>query len=102
MKSYNLTDKMDFESNPTIQIKDTKLTVQSDAQTVLKVVSIMDEAPDNFTGMMKAYGVIFSSADQKKIEKLKRSAHDFQVLVNAALMIAVGRDPDEREEAGEE
>ena len=100
-KTYNLTEKMDFEENPKIVIKDTELEIKADAKTVLTLVSIAEESNDDFIATMKGYEVIFSEADRKKIDKLKLNAHDFSILVNSALAIAMGQDPDEEEQGNE-
>lgn len=99
-KVYNLTDKMNFEDNPKIKVKNTELEIIADAKTVLKLIDISDEAEDNFQATMKGYEVIFSEADRKKIDKMKLNAHDFTLLINTALQIAMGMNPDENE--GEE
>ena len=99
-KVYDLTEKMNFEENPKIKVKNTEVEIIADAKTVLKLVDIADVAEDDFRATMKGYEVIFSEADKKKIDKLKLNAHDFTLFVNTALQIAMGLNPDDTE--GEE
>ena len=100
MKKYNLTDKMSFNVNPKIIIKDTELTVKADAKTMLKLVEISENAKDDFAATMKGYELIFSKKDREKIEALELSASDFALLIQTAVTIAAGMDPDEKQ--GEE
>lgn len=97
-KVYNLTEKMNFEDNPKIKIKNIELEVLADAKTVLTLVDISESTDDNFQATMKGYEVVFSEADRKKIDKLKLSAKDFILLVNTALNLAMGVDVDEKNE----
>ena len=92
---YDITEKMNFEDNPTITIKDTEIEVNATAETVLKLIDLSDKAEDNFDMMTKAYPLIFSKKDQKKINDLKLNAHDFGVLLQTAMSLAIGSDPDE-------
>ena len=100
MKKYNLTDKMSFNVNPTIVINDTELTVKSDAKTMLKLVELSENAKDDYTATIKGYELIFSEEDRAKIDKLELSASDFVLLIQTAVALASGQDPDEKQ--GEE
>ena len=68
-KVYNLTEKMNFEENPKIQVKDVELEIIADAKTVLKLVDIHDTAKDDFDATIKGYEIIFSEADKKAGEQ---------------------------------
>ena len=95
MKRYNLTDKLSFNTSPTIQIKDTVLTVKADAKTMLKLVELSENAKDDFSATMQGYELIFSEEDRKKIDELELSAGDFVLLIQTAISLAAGSDPDE-------
>ena len=80
-KIVDITDKLQFEENPKLVIKDKELEVNADAATVLKIMM---------------YELIFSEADRKKIDKMKLQFSDFQTLVFSAISLITGE-----EESGE-
>ena len=94
-KVYNITDKLEFAQNPKIKIKNQELEVHSEATTVLKVMGEIDKAENNFDASGKVFGLLFSDADQKKIEKMKLNAADYIKLMEVAVQLAIGKDPDE-------
>ena len=94
---YRLTDKLNFDENPQIEVKGEVLTVQSDAENVLKVMDAVNEG--NVAGIMEAASLLFSPADMKKIRKFKFQFADYAKLINVAVSLALGEDPDE--ESGE-
>ena len=96
MKKYNLTDKLNFEENPKIAIKDFEVEVITNAKVVMKAASAMDENDNIYTAINEAYELLFSEADRKKIDKLDLNLTDFVSLVDTAVALAVGSDPDEK------
>lgn len=93
MKKYDITDKLSFEDNPVIKIKDIEVEINADAKTVIEVGAAMD-GDDVFAAVKKAYNELFSEADKKKIDKLKLKANDFKTFINAAVVLAMGGEPD--------
>ena len=89
---YKLTDKLDFNDYPKIEIKGEILTVQSDAETILKIMDIIQE--DEVRGMIEASSLLFSPNDNKKIKKLKLQFADYSKLIATAISLAIGEDPD--------
>lgn len=98
---YNLTDKMNFEDSPKIQIKDHTITVKADAPTVLKVMELVTNAVDDVSAFVEAKGMLFSKEDNKVIDSLNLSMADFIKLMQVAMSLAVGEDPDAAERQGE-
>lgn len=96
---YSLTDKLKFEENPQIEIKDKILTVKADAETVLELMDIVNSKGE-IEGALEAVNILFSEKDRKTIKGLKLSMADFTTLVSTAMQLAVGEDPD-NETAGE-
>ncbi|QBE98899.1 hypothetical protein PMF13cell1_04468 [Blautia producta] len=96
-KIVDITDKLEFDENPKLIIKDKELEVNADASTVLKIMGILGDGnnvqPDD---VVKMYELIFSEADRKKIDKMKLQFADFQTLVFSAISLITGE-----EESGE-
>ena len=91
---YNLTDKLNFSENPEIEVKGKILTVKSDAVTVLNVMSMAEEMGE-VEAMVKARDLLFSEKDRKVIEKMNLNMADYITLMQTALSLALGEDPDE-------
>lgn len=91
---YNLTDKLNFDDAPEIEIKGKIITVKADAVTVLKVMGIVEEVGE-VEAMVKARDLLFSEKDLKVIDKLNLNMADYITLMQTALSLALGEDPDE-------
>ena len=94
---YSLTDKLKFEENPQIEIKDTVVTVQADAETVLKLMDIVNRKGE-VEGALEAVKLLFSEKDRKALDKLNLSMGDYTTVISTAMQLAVGSDPDEATE----
>ena len=94
MMKYDLTEKMKFDEDPVIAIKDIKLTVKSDAETVLELLDVIENKGE-MAALTECMGLLFSPADQAKIKKMHLKMDDFVVLIQTATALAVGEDPDE-------
>lgn len=95
---YNITDKLDFQDNPVLKIKDVEVEVNTDAKSILKVMSIIGDG-ENITpdDILAVFEIIFSKTEQKKVEKLNLQFSDFQTVVLTAINIAAGNDDGEPE-----
>ena len=94
---YSLTDKLKFEENPQIEIKDTVVTVQADAETVLKLMDIVNRKGE-VEGALEAVKLLFSEKDRMALDKLNLSMGDYTTVISTAMQLAVGSDPDEATE----
>ncbi len=90
---YSLTDKLNFDENPQIEIKGKKVTVNSDAETILKILSAT-KGKDDADATLAALDLLFSKKDREIINGFKLSMKDYLTLVNAAVALAMGEDPD--------
>ena len=93
---YSLTDKLKFEENPKIEIEGTILTVNSDAETVLKLMDIVNTKGE-VEGALEAVNLLFSPKDRKELTSLKLSMADYTTVISTAMQLAVGQDPDEEQ-----
>lgn len=91
---YSLTEKLNFEKDPQIQIKDKTITVKSDAETALKLVDILDREGE-MRASIKASELLFSAKDYKTITSLGLSMRDYSILLRTAIALCLGNDPDE-------
>lgn len=91
---YSLTDKLKFNENPQIEIKGKKITVKSDAETVLSLLSLIEEKGET-QATLQVVDLLFSPADRKTIHSLKLGFEDYVKLIEVATSLALGNDPDE-------
>lgn len=98
---YTLTDKLNFDENPKIKIKDKTLEVKADAETVLSLMDIIQDKSEMEATLMAAE-LLFSEKDLKTIKSLKLGFKDYITLITTAINLAVGEDPDEDNSQGEE
>lgn len=89
---YDLTDKLKFEENPVIRIKDKDIEVNADATTLLKMMQISDK--DTQESVLEMYELIFAPKERKKIESLNPSVPDFLAIIQTAMSLIQGEDPD--------
>ena len=94
---YSLTEKLSFDENPKIQIKDKVITVKAEAETALKLMDMLDKEGEVQTSL-KAPEILFSEKDRKIISGLKLSMSDYTVLLTTAMSLCLGEDPDAQQE----
>lgn len=90
---YSLTDKLKFDESPQLEIKGTVITVNSDAETVLKLMDIVNKKGE-VEGTLEAINLLFSPKDRKALEALKLSMADYTTVISTAMQLAVGDNPD--------
>lgn len=99
---YSLTDKLNFDENPKIKIKNKTVEVQSDAETVLSLLDILQNKGE-MEVTLEAANLLFSEKDKNVIKSLKLGFKDYITLIGTATSLALGEDPDsEGESQGEE
>ena len=90
-KIIDITEKLELNENPKIKIKGEKKEVNSDASTVIKLMGCMKDSenikPETINDM---YEFLFDKKERKKLEELKLSFKDLNVLVEAAINLVVG------------
>ena len=91
---YSLTEKLNFEEDPQIKIKDKVITVKSDAETALKLVDVLDREGE-MRASIEAADLLFSPRDRKTITGLSLNMRDYSVLLRTAIALCLGNDPDE-------
>lgn len=91
-KIIDLTDRLSFDENPKIIIHGKEIEVNSDAPTILKVMSIMDGSESEISAMTKAAELLFTDKSRKVIEGLKLSFANYVKLLEAAVSLATGNE----------
>ena len=91
-KIVDITEKLNFEENPKIRIKNKEIEVNSDAATMLKVMQITSKKTVTNTDVIKIYELLFSESERQKIEELKLKFDGLVTLVESAISIVAGDD----------
>lgn len=99
-KKINITDKLNFESNPIIVIGDLEVEVKSDAETVLRLMGVFAENSE-LQAVGEALELIFSPEDVEKICKMKKdgkklSANSLMTIIQSAMELVMGEDKGEQ------
>lgn len=98
-KVIDITDKLDFDANPKMVIKGNEYEVNSDAETVLKIMGMFgSDGGVQPASVVEMYELIFNEKDRKKISALKLKFNDFQTLVMTAVNSITGNDEEEQGE----
>ena len=101
-KTVNITDKLEFNSNPVMEIGTLEVEVKADAETMLKLIGTFAENGE-LTAVGKAMDLIFDPEDVKKICKLNRngrklSAKSLMVIVQEAMNLVMGEENEQGEQ----
>ena len=95
---YSLKDKLKFEEKPRLEVVEgTVLTVNNDAETVLKLMDVVNTKGE-MEGAIEAVNILFSAKDRKALGALKLSMGDYTTVIATAMSLAVGENPDDTSE----
>ena len=97
-KTLDITDKLTFDGNPSLVIKDKKLEVNADAPTMLKVMGLMSGGDPGPKEIVDMYEMMFPEKSQKEIEKMKLGFADLITVVEAAVGLIIGEDNSQGEQ----
>ena len=93
----DITDKLNFEENPKLKIKNTEIEINSDAPTMLQVMQTVG-AGKNITPheVITAYELIFPKKSREKLEEIqdeqgrKLNFEGLQVIIEEAINLITG------------
>lgn len=92
-KIIDITDKLNFDGNPKLKIKDAEIEINSDATTMLKIMGLLGENDEpGPKEVLKMYELMFAASERKKIEKLKLNFTDFTSIIFSAIELIQGED----------
>ena len=92
----DITDRLDFEENPALVIKGTKLEVNTDAASVLEIVGAADSLSTT-AGAVRASNILFGEDGMQKIQDMHLQFKDFLTVIKAAMDIAMDAEGDKGE-----
>lgn len=89
-KVVDITDKLSFDENPKLKIRDKELEVAADAPTLLKVMGLFGNEQPEPKEIMDAYNLIFPEKSRKEIDKMKPMFSDLLIIIQEAVSVATG------------
>ena len=95
----DITDRLTFDGNPSLKIRDKVLEVNADAPTMLKVMNFMQNGNVRNDQVMEAYNLVFPEESQKAIEEMKLSINDWMTVVQSAMELITGPTSETKGEA---
>lgn len=96
-KIIDITEKLSFDTNPSIVIKGIEYEVNADAETVLQIMGILSNEGEGPGSTLKMYELIFSEKERNKIQELKLQFKDFEKVVESAINLITGSEEKEGE-----
>lgn len=87
----DITDKLSFDENPKIRIKDEEFEVNSDARTMLEIMGVFS-SKDQVTAAVEAYEKLYSEKDRKRMDRLKLPFKDFMKIIEESMDLIMGED----------
>lgn len=93
-KTINITDKLEFESNPIMEIGTLEIEVNADAETMLNLMGVLSNK-NELEAVNEAMNLIFEPEDVKAICSMKRngrklSARSLMTIVREAMNLVLG------------
>ena len=90
-KIFDITDKLSFDTNPVIKVKNVEIEINSDATTMLKIMGSFNNKTEAEAGI-EAANLLFGKEGMEKISELKLQMKDLTVLIKYAMDIAMDSD----------
>lgn len=95
-KVVDITEKLEFGSNPILKIGTIKAEVNADAETVLRLMGVISEGGD-MRAALQALNLIFKPEDVEAICGLKKdgkklSIKSLMVIIQAAMNLVMDED----------
>ena len=89
-KVVDITDKLSFDENPKLRIKDKEIEVSADAPTLLKVMGLFGNGQPGPKETLEAYNLMFPEKSRKEIDKMKPIFSDLLTIIQEAVSVATG------------
>lgn len=87
----DITDKLSFDENPKIRIKDEEFEVNADARTMLEIMGVFS-SKNQAEAAVEAYEKLYSEKDRKRIDRLKLPFKDFMKMIEESMDLIMGED----------
>lgn len=97
----DITEKLNFEENPKLVICGEELEVNSDAETMLKLMGVFADGFDSLNSINDALSLIFSDADREKIGSIEKdgkklSAKALMTIIQEAINLLTGEEEENK------
>ena len=89
-RKVDITEKLSFDQNPRLVVRERELEVNADAATVLKIMGVLGDGVGTPKQVADMYDLLFTDEAKKEIENLKLKFSDFQILVENAIALITG------------
>ena len=97
-KIIDITDKLNFEENPILKIKDVELEINTEAENMIKIMALTSENPGP-NEIVQMCDLVFTKQSKEKLDKLSLKFNDYVDVIMTAISVASGSY--EEEEQGE-
>lgn len=88
-KVVDITNKLEFDGNPKLKIKDKEIEVNADAPTMLKVMNLVGDDPTP-KDVIALYNLVFPEESRKVLDDMKLNFADLITVVEAAVSAISG------------
>ena len=88
-KVVDITNKLEFDGNPKLKIKDKEIEVNADAPTMLKVMNLVGDDPTP-KDVITLYNLVFPEESRKVLDDMKMNFADLITVVEAAVSVISG------------
>lgn len=90
-KVVDITDKLSFDQNPKIMIRDQQFEVNADAKSMLEIMGLFSNKSEA-EAAIGAYEMLFSKKDREKIDKMKLPFKDLMKIIQISMDLVSGED----------
>lgn len=92
-RMIDISDKLESDENPRLVVRDKELEVKADAETVLKVMGLVDDGITP-SEIMDVVDLIFDEKAKEDLKELKLSFKNYQAVISSAFDLIMGSDGD--------
>lgn len=90
-KVIDITEKLSFDENPVLKIKDIEVEVNSDAKTVLEIMGNF-KSKSEVEASLDSVNKLFNAKDRKKLDGLNLQFKDYMAVISEAMNLVIGED----------
>lgn len=92
-RKVDITEKLSFDSNPTLIIRNQEIVIKADAPTVFKIMDIIGNGNNTTPAdIAKVYEYIFMPETKKQIEELGLNFSDLMIVIEEAIQLVIGNE----------
>ncbi len=92
----DITEKLSFDENPRMVIRDQEFEVNADAATVLKMMGAFKDKGE-IESVIEMYNLLFGEEARSAIEGMRLPFKDLKVTIETAMGLVMGEDDAEGE-----